>query len=47
MFGFVGIDVIVGFLLAWLIQQIRFAAKFESIKIESARKKKDIEADQQ
>jgi DNA recombination protein RmuC len=43
--GYIAIGLTVGFLLAWLIQQIRFSAKFESIKIENAQLKKDIEAD--
>jgi DNA recombination protein RmuC len=36
---------IIGFLIAWVIQQSRFTGRLENLKIENAQLKKDIESD--
>jgi DNA recombination protein RmuC len=43
--GYILVAIIFGFLFSWLIQQIRFNRKIETLKIENAELKKDLEID--
>ncbi len=43
--GYIGVGLLVGFLIAWLIQQLRLSPRIEAIKIENVQLKKDLEAD--
>jgi len=43
--AYIGASLLVGFLLAWLIQQLRLNSQIETLKIENVQLKKDLEAD--
>ncbi len=43
--AYIGASLLVGFLLAWLIQQLRLNSRIETLKIENVQLKKDLEAD--
>jgi DNA recombination protein RmuC len=42
---YIGVASLIGFLIAWVIQQSRLAVRMENLKIENAQLKKDIESD--
>ncbi len=42
---YIGVGLLVGFLVAWLIQQLRLSPRIEAMKIENVQLKKDLEAD--
>lgn len=44
---YIVVAVMIGFLIAWIIQQARLSSRIESLKIENAQLKKDIESDQE
>lgn len=44
---FTGAGLLLGFLIAWLIQQVRLSRRLEAVKVENIELKKDIEADQE
>ena len=41
------VGIILGFLIAWLVQQNRFSKQLETLKIEKVQLQKDIESDQE
>jgi len=43
--AYIGASLLVGFLLAWLIQQLRLNSRIETLKIKNVQLKKDLEAD--